>query len=91
MTTTPEPRKVRLRGFTPSTLDYLAEALGVKPNLSEMTALEDGITGKRAIGLLAWLREVPDDLFPGGKWATIQHLEALIAQAIDEPEVGHHA
>lgn len=60
---------VHLEGFTHPTWTWLHEAFKV-----------DGtITVGRALHLVNELKAEPDEHFPGGKWATIQHLEACIA------------
>lgn len=66
-------RRVELTGFTPKTWVWLHDKFNA----------EHVVTGKRALGLVAKLRDEPDENFPGGKWATIQHLEARIAAAVD--------
>lgn len=76
------PNLVELQGFTPATLQFLAEERGVQRVYEGRYVM----SGASALGLLARLRDTSDERFPGGKWATIQHLEAQIAQAIDEPQ-----
>jgi hypothetical protein len=72
---------VLLLHFTPATLDWLCEILGIE---STEAVAPPGITGAQALQLLAGLKGTPDAEFPGGKWATIQHLESCIAAAVDE-------
>jgi len=70
---------VRLVGFTEPTRRWLCEVaeamFGGDPE--RMLSLE------QAAVLFFVLRREQEDSFPGGKWATIQHLESLIAAAAD--------
>jgi len=79
MTTEPsaDHTRIPLVGFTPGTLDFLAERAGLEPT----EAVADGIPRRSALHFVHELRATDDDAFPGGKWATIQHLESLIGAA----------
>lgn len=70
---------VRLAGFTPPTYDFVAgiveEAFG-HPPLSHARPTVIPFTSAAALFFI--LRAWPEGDFPGGKWATIQHLEGLI-------------
>lgn len=73
---------VKLTGFTPSTYDLvagLAEEMYGHPALSH--ARPTVIPFESAAAVWFVLRALPDDRFPGGKWATVQHLEGLIDAA----------
>jgi len=68
---------VRLDGFIPTTWDALRdlfEALGAHVKESQPTL----VTVECAAASFFVLRFLPESYFPGGKWATIQHLEGLI-------------
>ena len=75
---------VKLSGFTPRTYDLvaaIAEELWGHPALSH--ARPTVIPFESAAALCFVLRSLPDERFPGGKWATIQHLESLVEAAED--------
>ncbi len=73
---------VRLTGFTPSTYPFVAglaeEAYGHPAGSFVRPAV---IPFAHAAALFFVLRGWPQNEFPGGKWATIQHLEDLIERA----------
>jgi hypothetical protein len=72
-------RDVRLAGFTPPTYDFLAEIVEEQwghPKLSH--ARPTVVPFEHAAALYFLLRATPEDEFPNGKWATIQHLEGLL-------------
>lgn len=74
---------VKLEGFTPVTYDMLAtlvEDWWGHPPLS--FARPTVVPLEHAAALYFVLRRLRDDAFPRGKWATIQHLEALIDEAV---------
>ncbi len=78
---------MRLSGFTPSTYDLLAglaEDHWGHPALSH--ARPTVLPLESAAALFFVLRVLDDAQFPSGKWATIQHLEALITAALDGTE-----
>lgn len=78
---------VRLDGFTPTTYDFLAtiiETCWGHPTGSFQRPTT--IPFESAAGLFFILRGTDDAAFPGGKWATIQHLE----EVIDDREQAHH-
>jgi hypothetical protein len=70
---------VTLRGFTPRTYDFLAALVEDHWGhpMNDFTK-PSPIPFGSAAELFFVLRAMPDDFFPGGKWATIQHLETLI-------------
>jgi hypothetical protein len=75
---------VTLRGFTPPTYDLLAQMVDDAwghPKLSH--ARPTVIPFEHAAALWFVLRTMPDETFPGGKWATLQHLEALVLDAAE--------
>lgn len=70
---------VRIEGFTEPTAKWLGEIIeslwGTPP---------PHLTVEQASALYFIIRAQPDDVFPGGKWATVQHLEGLIEQTVRE-------
>lgn len=42
------------------------------------------VTVETAAALFFLLRKLPGERFPGGKWATIQHLEGLVEKTVVE-------
>jgi hypothetical protein len=81
---TSEPLMVELRGFTGHTLAWLVSR-NTRYAPQRIYGERYALTGAHAMAMLAELKDTAADGFPGGKWATIQHLEALIAQTIDKP------
>lgn len=71
---------MELRGFTPPTLEYL---IGVSGAIRVYEGLYV-LPGAGAIALLRHLLDTHEDHMPCAKWATIQHLEGLMAAAIDD-------
>lgn len=74
---------VRLSGFTPTSYDFvsrLAEDRFGHPAGSY--ARPTVIPIESAATLFFLLRLAPDDEFPAGKWAVIQHLEGLIETSL---------
>jgi len=74
---------VRLSGFTPTTYDFVAGIVEDRwghPPLSHSRPTV--IPLESAAALYFVLRVTPDEGFPGGKWATVQHLEGLIEDAV---------
>lgn len=74
---------VRLSGFTPPTYDLVAgitEERWGHPALSH--ARPTVIPFESACALWFVLRGMADEEFPGGKWATLQHLESLIESEV---------
>lgn len=70
---------VRLSGFTPTTYDFLSSFVEEQwghPALSHSRPTV--IPFEPAAALYFILRATPDQEFPGGKWATLQHLESVI-------------
>ena len=65
---------VCLKKFTPLTEKWL----------KDIFELQTYIPAETAALLFFALRRMDDDLFPNGKWATIQLLESLIEEAISE-------
>ena len=60
---------VLLTGFTPHTRQFL---------LDRFCLDRDDVTIGQARQMIDELRQAPDEAFPGGKWATIQHLQDLL-------------
>ena len=77
---------ISLEGFTSDTYDFIAEEIegiwGMSFDPGEC------LTPSNAAYLFFRLRATPDDYFPGGKWATIQHLETLIDDFFREASAG---
>lgn len=74
---------VKLSGFTPSTYDFIAgfiEEWHGTPALSfaRPTYVQVGVAAEAFFRF----RAMPESVFPGGKWATLQHLEGLIEAAL---------
>lgn len=72
---------VNTSSFSPVTSPWikeLAEALDGSPSGDKILRVET------AALLFFILRALPDDEFPGGKWATIQHLESQIENVIQQ-------
>lgn len=61
---------IYLKDFSPVTAEWL--------RLNFEIASEPHFDSDKATRLLAQLKQEPDENFPRGKWATIQHLEYLI-------------
>lgn len=73
---------VELAGFTPSTQAWLNDIIeGAWGHPPGSPARPATIPLTSAATLYFLLRVVDDINFPGGKWATIQHLESLIEEA----------
>ena len=72
MTAETSTMTVELEGFTARTADWLRERFGCVGE----------IPIARAVHLLVELGDEPEEQFPGGKWAIIQHLEGCITNAI---------
>ena len=74
----PDTDYVRIEGFTLATHEWLIRLVeseyGGDPKLL--------VNFDYASSLFFRLRKLPDDAFPGGKWATLQHLESCIEDAI---------
>ena len=79
---------VRLGGFTPLTYDLLSRIVEERwghPALSHSRPTV--IPLESAAALYFVLRAMPDEEFPGGKWATIQHLGSLLDEAAEVQRV----
>lgn len=71
--------EVRLEGFTLSTYDFIAQIVEDRFGHPAGSHLRPTVIPfESAATLFFVLRYTPESEFPGGKWATIQHLESLI-------------
>lgn len=81
----PESGSTVLRGFTAHTTPWLTaqlRGLGYSYGYYRTQAEPNGVITlerRRALALANRLKETDEEQFPGGKWATIQHVEACIA------------
>ncbi len=71
--------EVRLDGFTSVTYPFVAGIAGDRWGHPEGSHHRPTVIPFESAAALHFvLRGTPDDEFPGGKWATIQHHEGLI-------------
>jgi hypothetical protein len=73
---------VHLHGFTPKTMDWLAGI--IEHEFGHPRGKDGWVPLPSAAALYFLLRSLSEDAFPGGKWATVQHLETLIIAAVRE-------
>lgn len=75
-----------LSGFTVNTRPFLVRFLRDEMRVGYHYHEDDEgrwvieLERRHALALANRLKDTPDEQFPGGKWATIQHVEACIAQ-----------
>lgn len=73
----PMPPVIPLDGFSSATRSFIARVIVHKWGLS-MSIRPKAVSFEVAAALFFILRDMDDADFPGGKWATIQHLESLL-------------
>lgn len=74
---------VKLTGFTDETMRMLVGYLPVHTTEQHANGDTVVVTLLAAENLKRLLTGLPDSAFPGGKWATVQHLEDRIAHVGD--------